>query len=243
MRRSLPFGVLGLAVVLAGWAFLSSRETREAPPAEIAGGAAWPNAARSPPDAPPSADGESAGASPASSRDVREADAVDTELDGDASNAGSGASRVDLLVGAGFTRDRAEQIVQRDRELRRAAVYREYETTGTVRPLSGGAQLASDVALRQELGDADFERYLAASGRPTRVVVAGVAAGSSAAHAGLMPGDEVLAYGGERVFNFRELNELALKRSIGETVATTVVREGQTLQLFVTGGPLGVTLR
>ena len=241
MRRAFIVGVLSLGVVLAGWAFLSSRESRDAPPAELVGNAARSSPASSRPEPAPSAERQPDVARSALPSDARDADVTDADLDDDASGIESSVSRVDLLISAGFTRERAEQIVQRDGELRQAAVTREYETTGTVRPLSGNAQVASDVGLRQELGLTDFERYLAATGRPTRVVVAGVTAASPAANAGLLPGDEILAYDGERVFNLRELNELALERGIGETVPTTVVRDGQTLQLYVTGGPLGLT--
>ena len=151
------------------------------------------------------------------------------------------SSRIDALVEAGFGRTRAEEIVSREAELRSAAAFRQYETTGTVGALTTSVQLEGDAGLRAELGDVDFERYLAALGRPTYVAVAGVAAESAAANAGLIPGDEIRAYGGERVFNLRELNELAQRRSLGETVAVAVVRDGVAMQLYVTGGPLGLT--
>jgi hypothetical protein len=154
---------------------------------------------------------------------------------------GSPASRIDALVAAGFSAARAEEIVRREAELRTTAAYREYERTGTVRPLTGAAQTASEASLRAEIGEDDYERYLAALGRPTSINVASVAAESAAANAGLMPGDEIRTYAGERVFNLRELNESALRHSLGETVPLTVVRDGRQLQLYVTGGPLGLT--
>jgi hypothetical protein len=55
-----------------------------------------------------------------------------------------------------------------------------------------------------------------------------------------MPGDEIRTYAGQRVFNQRDLNALMLAGTPGEVVATTVVRDGQTLQLYVTRGPLGL---
>ena len=98
----------------------------------------------------------------------------------------------------------------------------------------------SAAKLRAEIGDAEFERYLEALGQPTSVVIGSVEPASAAANAGLLPGDEIVAYGGQRVFNARDLSALTLQRGTGETVAATVVRDGQSLQLYVTGGPLGL---
>jgi hypothetical protein len=170
-------------------------------------------------------------------------DAADFAPDGaeDEPAAAGDTPVVERLVAAGFSRARGEEIVRRAAELRLAAAYREYETTGTVRALGGSMRLASEAGLRDELGDEEFALYLGALGRPTRVVVAGVATASAAANAGLLAGDEIVSYAGERVFNLGELNALTARRSAGETVLTTVVRDGQPLELYVTGGPLGIT--
>jgi serine protease Do len=98
----------------------------------------------------------------------------------------------------------------------------------------------SAAKLRAEIGDEEFEQYLEALGRPTSVLVGTVEPSSAAANGGLLPGDQIVAYAGQRVFNARDLSALTQQRGIGETVPATVVRDGQRLQLYVTGGPLGL---
>jgi S1-C subfamily serine protease len=83
-------------------------------------------------------------------------------------------------------------------------------------------------------------RESAPRGRPTRVRVGVVESGSAAANAGIVSGDEVISYAGRRVFDAGELNAMMQETSIGETVAATVVRDGQELKLYVTGGALGI---
>jgi S1-C subfamily serine protease len=100
--------------------------------------------------------------------------------------------------------------------------------------------LAAGRTMRTELGDADYERYLAATGRPTSVGVRDILASSPAETAGLMPGDEIIAYDGRRVFDMRELNALTLEGTAGESVVVDVRREGRTVQLVMPRGPIGI---
>lgn len=153
------------------------------------------------------------------------------------------ADRVQRLVEAGFSRERAEELLRTESQLRRAAVESEYAATGTIRALNGSAPAAVGARLRKELGDEEYARYLEALGEPTRIRVPEVDPDSVAANAGIQPGDEIITYAGKRVFNPRELNSLMLKTAEGETVATTVLRDGQPLQLYVTGGALGIAPR
>jgi S1-C subfamily serine protease len=94
--------------------------------------------------------------------------------------------------------------------------------------------------LRQELGETEYERYLAALGRPTKVGVFNVIASSPAEKAGLQAGDEILTYGGTRVFDMRELNDLTVEGSPGQPVVLEVQRNGQNLQLVLPRGPIGI---
>jgi hypothetical protein len=152
----------------------------------------------------------------------------------------SAESRIDGLVAAGFTADRAAAILRREAELRQQAYFSEFEASGTVRALSGAARDNAADRLRAELSDADYERYLEGTGQPRSIFVRAVEPSSAAAHAGLVPGDELRSYAGRRVFNQRELNTLMSSGTPGEIVPTTVVRDGVTLELYVTRGPLGL---
>lgn len=141
---------------------------------------------------------------------------------------------VERLIGAGFTPDRAEWITRRTEELRMEALQAQYEAQRGGRPVE-------PKTLRAELGDADYERYLEADGRPAAIPVRDVLASSPAERSGLQPGDEIVAYGGTRVFDMSELNALTLEGVAGESVVVDVRRDGQSVQLVMPRGPLGVT--
>ena len=151
-----------------------------------------------------------------------------------------GQSQIDALVTAGFAPDRAAWIERRTSELRMQALQAQYDAQRQGKPFDPG-QTFGDGALRSELGDADYERYLKAMGRPTSVGVQNVLASSPAERSGLKPGDEVVAYDGKRVFDMRDLNALTYAGTAGESVSVSVRRDGQTLQLTLPRGPLGIT--
>jgi membrane-associated protease RseP (regulator of RpoE activity) len=148
--------------------------------------------------------------------------------------------QVELLIAAGFAPDRAEWINRRTSELRMQQLQAQYDATREGRAFDPGTQLAGERTLRSELGDTDYERYLKALDRPTSVAVQDVLASSPAERSGLKPGDEVVAYGGQRVFDMRELNALTLAGNAGESVVVEVRRDGQNLQLVMPRGPIGI---
>jgi hypothetical protein len=148
--------------------------------------------------------------------------------------------QVEALVAAGFAPDRAAWIDRRTSELRMQALQAQYDAQRQGKPFDPVQAQRGDATLRTELGDADYERYLSATGRPTSVGVQGVLASSPAERAGLRQGDEVVAYDGKRVFDLRDLNSLTFEGTAGESVAVTVRREGQTVHLTMPRGPIGI---
>ena len=161
--------------------------------------------------------------------------------------ANGGASReeierrtVEQLVAGGFAPDRAEWINRRTQELRMEALQAQYDATREGRAFEPGAALGGERTLRTELGDAEYERYLTALDRPTSVPVRDVLASSPAERSGLKPGDQVVAYGGQRVFDMRDLNALTLEGTPGESVVVEVRRDGQNVQLVMPRGPIGI---
>ena len=144
---------------------------------------------------------------------------------------------VEQLISEGFAPDRAEWLVRRTEELRMQALQAQYDAQRSGRPMDPAAGMQT---LRTELGDADYERYLKADGRPTAVPVRDVLASSPAERSGLQPGDEIVAYAGKRVFDMRELNALTLEGTPGESVVVDVRREGQNVQLVMPRGPIGI---
>lgn len=154
--------------------------------------------------------------------------------------ASSEERRAERLTDAGFAPDRAEWIVRREAELRMTELQAQYEARRGGEPLDGALEDRAAV-LRTELGETDYERYLEATGRPTSVAVRNVLAGSPAEQAGLEPGDRLVAYGGQRVYGVGELNDLTIEGAAGAPVTVDVVRDGQTIQLVIPRGPLGIT--
>lgn len=149
--------------------------------------------------------------------------------------------RIQRFVDAGFTVARAEWIERRTAELQMQQLEAQYEAARSGDPSRIRDMPSIEETLRAELGDAEYERYLQATGRPTRVNVRNVLPSSPADRVGLQPGDEIVAYGGKRVFDMDDLNRLTLEGQPGETVVLEVLRDGQPIQLFVPRGPIGIS--
>ena len=147
--------------------------------------------------------------------------------------------RVSTLEEGGFSPDRAAWIEQRRSELQLQAMQAQYaQRRGeNVDP----AQMRPEQTLRSELGDADYEKYLQAQGRPTKVGVLNVLPSSPAAKAGMQPGDQIVSYAGQRVFNMADLTDLTLQGTPGQSVTLEVQRNQQTVQLVIPRGPIGIS--
>lgn len=98
-------------------------------------------------------------------------------------------------------------------------------------------------AIRAELGDDAYDRYLFAGGNPNRITVSNVIETSPAQQAGLRAGDVIKTYGGERVFSARQLVELRSAGASGQSVTVEVIRDGQLVHITMPRGPMGVQTR
>ncbi|HMB71923.1 MAG TPA: PDZ domain-containing protein [Gammaproteobacteria bacterium] len=148
----------------------------------------------------------------------------------------------DALTDAGFSFADAERIETRLEQLRLEAMQTRYEALRSGEPQgSAGERQRGEDTLRAELGDADYERFRAATGRPTSVGVTSVIASSAAETAGIREGDEIRAYDGARVFDVRDLNRALLEGVPGEPVLVDLVRDGQPIQVVIARGPLGIS--
>ena len=96
-------------------------------------------------------------------------------------------------------------------------------------------------ALREELGDADYERYLEANNRSTSISISSVIDSSPAQAAGLRSGDEIVRYDGERVFSMTDLTQQAIDGLPGQNVAVDIVRNGVPMQVVMPRGPIGIS--
>lgn len=97
-------------------------------------------------------------------------------------------------------------------------------------------------ALRNELTEEEFDAYLFAAGRSNRVVVSSVLSTSPASNAGIQAGDTILRYDNKRVYNWSDLTTATSEGSPNDTVIVTIERNGQTQQVYLPRGPLGIRL-
>lgn len=150
--------------------------------------------------------------------------------------------RVGRLVAGGFTESRAQKILEFEDEARMAALQAEYEARRNGEEFDPwGRAVDFEAALRERLGDAEYERYLTAQGSQASITVREVIGASPANQAGLRPGDRILSYDGERVFGMNDLKSIAFSGDPGEDVIVDIERNGQRMQLVLPRGPLGIT--
>ncbi len=145
--------------------------------------------------------------------------------------------QIERLVAAGFTADRAEWINRRTQELELQQQQAQADAQRNGTPFR---RVDTETALRKDMGDAEYEKYLAALGQPTNVRVMDVLATSAAEKSGLRAGDQIVSYAGTRVFDNDDLTTLTRQGTPGETVTVEVQRDGQTVQVQVPRGVLGV---
>lgn len=150
----------------------------------------------------------------------------------------------DRLLAAGFSQERINFIRERSAavEAQRAQAQRDARSKGLAEDpdMTAAYTYNKDLDLRYEIGDDEYEKYRSALGRPTGVRVADVPPDSALGIAGLRPGDEIVGYGGKRVFNIGELNSLAAKGTPGELVAVDVRSDGMVRQVLLPRGRLDI---
>lgn len=155
---------------------------------------------------------------------------------------------VERLVEAGMNADVARALKTRLDDIAMQRLYLRDQATregwmGEQRYREEAQRLAAaQNNIRQEFGDDAYDRYLYASGRPNRVEIQNVLENSPAAEAGLRAGDQILAYNDARTYGPGDLRRAAQGGSAGETVALQVVRNGETVTLYLPRGPLGVQM-
>jgi S1-C subfamily serine protease len=153
----------------------------------------------------------------------------------------SAERRAERLSAAGFADDQAAWIVRRESELQMESLQARYdaERDGRWQDYEQGERVRA-AALKEELGDASYEKYLGATGQSTAVAIGAVLESSPAQRAGLRPGDEIIRYGGERIYSISDLNRATREGQPGESVVVEFDRDGAVLQVPLTRGPVGI---
>ncbi len=96
--------------------------------------------------------------------------------------------------------------------------------------------------LQKELGDDSYAAFLFATGQANRVTVQSVLANSSADTADIRPNDQITRYGGQRIYNWRDLRSATTEGDVNESVTVEVIRDGKPLEIYVQRGPLGIRM-
>jgi hypothetical protein len=151
----------------------------------------------------------------------------------------------DALVAAGVAREEAQELRSRWEALEMEKI--QLNDRAARGGWAGSAQYQREMAaldrrLREQASDADYDRYLYATGHSNRARVTDVLAGSPAADAGFRPGDTIVEYDGARVYTIDELRDRATRSRPDDSVRIEVVRNGSRTTLDARGGPLGLLL-
>ena len=152
----------------------------------------------------------------------------------------------EALLDAGFTRSEVaafrtrmddiqlERLYLRDRAAREGWL-------GTRRYMEESRALDDQLSgAREEFGDELHDWAMYSTGHANRVQVTEVMEGWAAAEAGLAPGDVIYSYADRRIFSGGELRDETTAGTAGETTPVDVVRDGESLRLYVPRGPLGI---
>ena len=147
-----------------------------------------------------------------------------------------------MLVEGGFSDEEARRALEQESEASFKAMQLAWEAQRNGEAIDVMDVMSNPQSiLRAEMGDDAYARYLEAQGQPTAIRITQVLGGSPGNSAGLKPGDELVSYNGERVFNVMELRNGTMQGQPGEDVVIEIERDGVRMQLTLPRGPIGIT--
>jgi C-terminal processing protease CtpA/Prc len=150
--------------------------------------------------------------------------------------------RVARMVEGGFTEEEARDLLDKESAASYEAMRAAWEAERSGAAADPFAEQSDPQRiLRDSIGDDAYERYLRTQGQPTSVEVTQVLSGSPGAGVGLVTGDRIARYNGERVFSISDLRRLTMQGNPGEDVVIEVERDGVLMQLTLPAGPIGIT--
>jgi len=160
---------------------------------------------------------------------------------------GERTATVPGLMAAGLNEQDAQLLVARLDELALARLQANFELRSATNEQDRGRLNASRRAIPrdreaiiEEFGEPVFDQYLYSVGQSNRVAVSSVLRDSAAQDAGLKPGDYLRSLDGEALFRMRDLTNKIRSGDEGSTYALIVERDGELIETWVPGGPLGV---
>jgi PDZ domain len=150
----------------------------------------------------------------------------------------------DRLLAAGFSMSQIQRFRERSAEL--VEERRKAETERRMRGLPAVTDIDylnsnGDLDLRNEIGVDAYEKYRVATGRLISVPVSSVQPGSIAESVGLKPGDKIISYNNQRVYDIGQVTKISDKEFKAGTLLTLEVqRNGVLVPFTVPAGNLGI---
>lgn len=152
-----------------------------------------------------------------------------------------------ILVSGGFSNEEANWVAEQESQVELEYLFQQHRWQRDALAKQSSSenpwirQTNRSNMLRERLGDDAYERYLKANGAPAVAEVRSIIENSPADAAGLQAGDKITAYNGQRVFDMRDVRRLTFQGEEGEPVLLEVERDGNSLQLSIPRGPIGVS--
>lgn len=100
----------------------------------------------------------------------------------------------------------------------------------------------TDIDLREELGDEQYDDYLYNSKQTNRIRIISVMLGSAAEQAGLEKNDIILSYNNKRMFTWSELKQATSEGELGEYTSVNISRRGEVFSYSIPRGTLGIQM-
>lgn len=150
------------------------------------------------------------------------------------------AAGIDAATAADIKR-RSDELAMREMYLRDRAVREQWLDSPRFAEEMAAIE-AQRTSIRDEIGDAAYDRYLFAQGERNRVRIEDVLSESPAARAGLQTGDMILRYGDTRIFSPDELVAETRGGTVGEAIRLDIIRNGERVEVEVPRGPLGLRI-
>lgn len=160
--------------------------------------------------------------------------------------AGAIVATAEILSDAGLASSDAQAMVERLDALALARLEADFEVRSATGDAAKQARLdrrsipRDRDAIRDEFGDTAYDQYLYALKQPNRVEVSSVLRDSTAQTAGVESGDYLRSLDGEPLYSVRDLTQRIRQGDASRTYSLVVERNGERIETWVPGGPLGV---
>ncbi len=152
--------------------------------------------------------------------------------------------RLEQLMTNGYSEIEASQVLKAESDAQLQAMKNVWEAQrngDSIDPFDN--RNSAQALLREQLGDAEYERFLSAQQQPVAVQIVSIMEGGPGSLAGIKEGDEIVSYNGKRTFSMTDLRNETMQGAVGEDVVVEIDRDGLRMQLTIPRGPIGMNGR